>query len=554
MLKTSYGALAKFLLLFILSAGGACASRTVIAEDIVLLLNSYHPQYGWTKALTEGVTAGLEEHIKSENLHIEYLDGRYMIDDPVYKATLKNRIQAKYSRIHPNVIIASDDYAVDFLLENGDELFPNVPVVYLGVNFLKPELARRQHYIGILEDIEVDGNIELIHQLLPDLTRLIVLTDNTGFGKRVQGITQNAIEIGRSQGLWQETEFEIWSDFSLETLYQDLSELPENSAVLMVAIHTDNQGHYFSYKDDLQELTAHSRVPVFGMFGATMLGNGIIGGLINSPQVQGQEVAKLAVQLLKGMPVSRLPKSQIGHYFPKFDTRRLEQFDIDKSRLPRGSELFFEHSQLAPKARQKWLLVSVLGVLSLLLAVLLYNVLRRKEAEKRANTDVLTQLPNRRAGEEWLKSRWLHSHTHQSRFAVGVLDIDHFKRVNDEFGHDGGDKVLIEVSQRIQRVLRATDKLYRWGGEEFVIYFDFVDTMTLEKVGERIRTAIADIDITPVGKVTASMGLAVLRENDTLESLLLRADSALYRAKESGRNRVCTESNKASSSESNNEA
>ena len=522
-------------------------SPIALAEDFVLLLNSYHPQYPWTQALTRGVEQELEGRIKSENLHIEYLDGRYMIDDPIYKATLKDRIQAKYRRIHPSVIIASDDYAVDFLLEHGDELFPGVPVVYLGVNFLKPEIALRHNYLGILEDIEIDGNIALMQQLLPQLEKIIVLTDNTGFGKRVQTITQEVISRGVEAGKWSPTFFDIWSNYSLQNLYERMETLTPNTAVLLVAIHSDNEGHYFSYSDDLRDLTEHASVPVFGMFGAIMLGNGIVGGLINSPETQGREAAAIATQLLNGIAPERLPKSQIGRYFPRFDARKLNEFGIQKQRLPNDAVLVFDGIKGESNTQKQTVILSMVGIVVFLLAVLLYNVLRRHEAEKRANTDVLTHLPNRRAGEEWLKSRWLHSQTHQSTFAVGVLDIDHFKRVNDEHGHDSGDKVLIEVSERIQRVLRATDKLYRWGGEEFVIYFDFVDTATLDKVGERIRLAITETEIAPVGQVTASMGVTVLKAQDTIDSMLLRADAALYQAKSSGRNRVVTDAKNTAS-------
>ncbi|GEA12625.1 hypothetical protein KUL49_30000 [Alteromonas sp. KUL49] len=503
----------------------------------MLLLNSYHPQYPWTKALTDAVSETLDGRVKSENLHIDYLDGRFMIDNATYRQTLKQRIEVKYAKINPDVIIASDDYAVNFLLEEGDRIFPGVPVVYVGVNFLSPELANRDNYIGIIEGVDIEGNINLMLNMLPDTESLILLCDSTNFGQHITKLAEEIINTNRTTHGWEHVDFDVWNNFTLPVLYERLSVLPDNTAVLLLAIHSDKDGRYFSYTDDLPDLTTASNSPVYGMFGAVMLGQGIVGGNINSPMNQGKHVATLALNLLSGASISDLPKSTMGSFSPKFDYRALKRFNISANQLPQGSTIVFEpHSNVFKTEQLTYALVAIVVITSL--GLVFYNNVRRRVAEEKANTDALTKLPNRRAADEWLSKQWTLSTGHQKGFAIGILDIDHFKRVNDEYGHDIGDTVLIHISKRIQKVLRNSDRLYRWGGEEFVIYFDFVDPDTLDKVGNRLLHAIRHTPIEPAGTITASLGIAISSDFESLESLLIRADTALYYVKQNGRDNL----------------
>ncbi len=506
-------------------------------DETVLLLNSYHPQYPWTKALTDAISETLEGRVKSEHLHIDYLDGRFMLDDTAYRETLKGIIEAKYSKIDLDVIIASDDYAVNFLLEEGDKIFPQVPVVYVGVNFLSTELANRDNYAGIVEGMDIEGNINLILDTLPNTESIILLSDNSNFGQHISNLASDIISANRANQGWERVHFDIWSNYTLPTLYEKLGALPNNTAVLLVAIHHDNSGRYFSYTDDLPELTAASNSPVFGMFGAVMLGNGIVGGNINSPTEQGKQVATLALNLLSGASITDLPQTTKGSFSPKFDYRELKRFNIDPLQLPHGSTVSFKPNNELLSTEQLTYLFVVLIVVTSLGMVVYYNV-RRQVAEEKANTDALTQLPNRRAANHWLSKQWALSMTGRKAFAIGILDIDHFKRVNDEHGHDIGDKVLVHVAKRVQKVLRSNDKLYRWGGEEFVIYFDFVDPETLDKVGDRLLHAIRHTPIEPAGTITASLGIAISSDFESLETLLIRADAALYHVKENGRDNL----------------
>jgi diguanylate cyclase (GGDEF)-like protein len=159
-----------------------------------------------------------------------------------------------------------------------------------------------------------------------------------------------------------------------------------------------------------------------------------------------------------------------------------------------------------------------------------------------AEHDGLTDTLNRRASEQRLEEHFRRSHGSSTPLAVFFLDLDHFKSINDRFGHAAGDAVLVAVARRIKVLLRADDLLGRWGGEEFVAILPGAPPEAVRATGERIRRAVesepvgADGELIPV---TVSVGVAML-ENDikTSAELVRRADAALYRAKGKGRNRV----------------
>lgn len=122
---------------------------------------------------------------------------------------------------------------------------------------------------------------------------------------------------------------------------------------------------------------------------------------------------------------------------------------------------------------------------------------------------------------------------------LAVMDIDHFKLINDRFGHLYGDEVLLLLSRIMRRVFRRSDKLFRFGGEEFVVVLDRTSLENAKKVLERFRKTIEDYQFPQVGRVTISIGFIRLDKADVSSSIVGRADQALYYAKDHGRNQVC---------------
>ncbi|MFC0130985.1 sensor domain-containing diguanylate cyclase [Massilia eurypsychrophila] len=166
------------------------------------------------------------------------------------------------------------------------------------------------------------------------------------------------------------------------------------------------------------------------------------------------------------------------------------------------------------------------------------------QLEQQAMTDALTALPNRRAFDAELARIAARARRNQSPISAGMADIDHFKQVNDRYGHPVGDLVLCEVAKAIERAARGTDFVARMGGEEFGMLFPDTSTEMARLVAERMRKAVAAASVTtPDGdiiRVTISIGLAALAPGSAPEPALASADAALYQAKEQGRDRVIT--------------
>jgi diguanylate cyclase (GGDEF)-like protein len=162
------------------------------------------------------------------------------------------------------------------------------------------------------------------------------------------------------------------------------------------------------------------------------------------------------------------------------------------------------------------------------------------ELERLARVDSLTGAGNRRAFEERLRDAISRHRRYGEPSAVIMLDLDAFKRVNDQYGHDRGDAVLLETANRLAAALRSTDSLSRWGGEEFVVLAARTAAGAVE-LAERLRSELADLPYEKAGTVTASLGVTLLQDGDDADSAMGRADKALYLAKAKGRNRVETD-------------
>jgi len=165
----------------------------------------------------------------------------------------------------------------------------------------------------------------------------------------------------------------------------------------------------------------------------------------------------------------------------------------------------------------------------------------RDELDKRANTDELTAIFNRRGLMTQLNIELARCRRFTHSIAALMIDIDHFKQVNDNYGHAGGDTAITVMVAAVQQQLRDTDIFGRMGGEEFLLLLPEIDQANAIAVAERIRERIANTDIAFPARtirITVSIGVATYRADDDADSLLARADDALYVAKDSGRNRV----------------
>ena len=183
-------------------------------------------------------------------------------------------------------------------------------------------------------------------------------------------------------------------------------------------------------------------------------------------------------------------------------------------------------------------MITLLWVLASRLEALASARTSAKLLAEMASTDTLTGLPNRRQLDDELDRHAARARRHREPLSVFVVDIDHFKAVNDEHGHQVGDRVLLAFASRLAGAVRGGDVVGRWGGEEFLVIAPHTDQRAALDLAERCRAEIANTPDPDVGELTASFGIATLTEGEMPRSLLRRADVAMYTAKDNGRNTV----------------
>ncbi len=170
------------------------------------------------------------------------------------------------------------------------------------------------------------------------------------------------------------------------------------------------------------------------------------------------------------------------------------------------------------------------------------DITARKQAEKAlrylATTDTLTGITNRHTFSAVLAEEIARARSYETPFSLIMCDVDHFKLVNDNFGHPVGDMVLRQVARLLKKRTRSSDVVARWGGEEFMTLLPQTPRDAARVVAEKIRAAVASHNFDQVGALTVSLGVTSLNPTEELSAILNRVDEALYKAKRNGRNRV----------------
>src|SRR5690554_3176098 len=195
-------------------------------------------------------------------------------------------------------------------------------------------------------------------------------------------------------------------------------------------------------------------------------------------------------------------------------------------------EAFRSHEQM-------WSFASTAVVVSACAYVFAYrNQDQRERLEHLATIDPLTGVKNRRSMDEELDLAAANAERTGLPYALVMLDIDHFKKINDVYGHGVGDDVLTDLVALIEHNTRKSDQLFRYGGEEFVLLLPGVDGNSLQAVMNNLQQVLRKYLNYPGGPVTSSFGVALLGHGESVESWLARADEALYQAKDTGRDRI----------------
>jgi diguanylate cyclase (GGDEF)-like protein len=553
--------------MFLLAASTAVHAQHEIR---ILVLLSLDVTYPYVKSKVDGLAYEGARNSESVLLDIHSIEDKRFNDQDKLRSYYMSKAR-QFKNSHPDVIVVTGSPVIfDFYNRYVYPLMPDVPMV--GETRITPTNHKPDSYSFIEYHQNMPTTIEMaLSMRKPDKAYLIGDANHPGSILGMDLVEKNLSNL---------TDIPIERlDMPIEQLLKTVPKLPANSIGFYNLIFSDGHGNLIIPEKALERIAPLAPFPIFA-FHETMVGSGATGGVVAKGEDVGIQMIREALTVLqKGpfMPPRIVPATSTA----LFDGNYLDRFNIAQDDIPRNAEIinhrhsildlylveiatglviiiiqFILVSMLIIYSNQKKILSKELITANIDLEeridertsqlVLINDKLVKKEQEivHLLLTDALTNIPNRRSFEDEVHREFSRSERANSDFCIGICDIDNFKLFNDQYGHDIGDKVLIEVAKTIRATIRKSDFVARWGGEEFVIMFIETDHKIAQSISERIRQNVANIRIgDKTRSITISLGLAQRHRDDSFDQLFKRADQALYVAKDAGRNQVINSDN-----------
>ena len=321
--------------------------------------------------LTSGASGALEIYREAMDL------SRFGSDD--YLAWFRDYLAAKYRDKQIDVVIGVMGPAFDFLVRNSADVFPGASLVFCGID--RRELNGRTlppYVTGVILKREFAPTLELVLKLHPDAQRVILAAGASEFDARL--VQQAKEEFARYEA---RVELVYLTDLAFPALLRELSQLPPHSIVLYSTLFRDGAGEAFVPHEAAEQISASANAPVYG-FLDQYLGRGIVGGHLYSLSAHGEQAARLALQLLAGVPAAELPPIEHAAGRTAFDARQLERWNISESSLPADATVEFREPSLWGQYKRHVVAATTIVCLQfLLIGGLVLQIARRRRSEAR---------------------------------------------------------------------------------------------------------------------------------------------------------------------------
>ena len=544
----------------------------------VLILNSYHEGFSWTREQNNSIIANFRECNIKVDIMNEFIDWK----NYPYKENLEYLHEYfiyKYSSKKIDIIIATDDIALNYALGHRRDVFSDAPIVFSGVNKDGTEdiTSGFDRLTGVVEVIDPTKTIETALKINPFLKNIYVVFDNSE-----SGLSTGKIVMDKMEKLNPNLNLIPCNDMIYEDLIEEVKVLEEDSIVYITTYFKDVVGRVIDTEYATYEISHNSTVPVYHLYDFG-LNNGILGGSLLSGRVQGELATNLAKRVLKGENIDDIPIVVEDSIVTVYDYEQLKRFGISPNLLPDDAEII--NKPFSFYETYKGLVNSVIIAFAVLIAfviVLLGYIkrIRKMRRELSENHEELTQTYEEltasddeirkqydemliineriRVGEEKLLylayhdslTGILNKHSlleasdyiftkDKGKVALFFIDIDNFKYVNDTMGHAFGDQLIIMVCARLSSLLNDNASLYRHSGDEFIfILEDISGVKEAEKFARKLLNKFNE-GFELQGSflyVGISMGIAMYPDHgERIEKLLEYADIAMYHAKDKGK-------------------
>lgn len=368
-----------FLLLFGVSL--SLISQVVFAQLIetekpinILVLHSYSPSYEWTMNIEQGIKNTIKKSDKSIRLSIEYMDSK-RVNGSEYHEKLQTYLQYKYADKYFDAIIASDDNAINFLIQNADHLYPDIPIVAIGINNHFIDLGTLKKRTTIYYEYDhITKNLELAQSLFPNTKTIYLLSDNS---LTSQLIRHHFLAKAKQ---YPNLTTQIINNESLVEAADFLSKAPKDSVAFLTHYNTElDKNKYYDYEVVASVLSKNSSIPIF-VFWEHYIGHGILGGYVNRSYSLGvQSIISLSNELKFTITEN---KSDIASAWEGylFDASMIDRFNLKKKNLPYASSIVNEPSSYLYKNRNIITVITLLVTMMLGIIITQYvAILRKKE-------------------------------------------------------------------------------------------------------------------------------------------------------------------------------
>jgi len=356
----------------------ASTSSAAVDRKQILLLNSYHQNFQWNEKIFQGITEVLRPRETGILLHVENMDTKRVEYNKHYDNQLKNVYELKYRDVDLDLIMVTDNNALEFMRRHHDDLFPGIPVVFCGINNYSAELIRDfPLFTGVAENVDSRGTLWWALKIHPDTRTIFIINDHTPTGKaNTQSIKAELTDFAPGVNV-------IFSEqVNLEKLLERVNNLPNDSLVLFGIYYRDKDGQFYDISESLSQLSKRSSVPIYGLMDLE-LGHGIVGGMLSSGHYQGQSMAQIALHVLAGGNPRDIPVITEGVSRPMFDFNQLKKHNISPAQLPDDAEIINRPPSLyAENVKLIWLGVAFAAIQMVIILYLIANTARRKQAEK----------------------------------------------------------------------------------------------------------------------------------------------------------------------------
>jgi PAS domain S-box-containing protein len=345
----------------------------------ILFLNSYHDGYAWSDEILRGVRAFFGESQYAVDLQIEYMDTKRFAT-PERTRALFEFYRDKFKDAHFDLIMASDDFAYNFILDNQDRLLPGVPVVFCGVNDFRPErLDGRRNVTGLVENVDFESTLRLAARLHPDARRMIVIGDRSVTGMAIQGQLREV-----APRLKDVLEFEYWDELTLPEILDRLRTM-QHTLLFVIPMYLEYEGQLLAADEVLSVISAHVSLPVYSCW-RFLLGHGCVGGRLHSGVDHGRMAASLALRILAGANPAQIPVVTRFDDPYAFDYNVLRKLDIPLSELPSNAEIINEPYRFYTIDKGLfWTIIISFAITAFILVLLLASISQRRRIQERVN-------------------------------------------------------------------------------------------------------------------------------------------------------------------------